>query len=531
MRTHVAVLLLATGCGYNPHQRYPDPDSGDPVVVPDALPVDQTTTWPPDALPTTPDAGLRVDATPMPRDASPPDRVPLDRMAADVLADLRSEVLADLADAACTSGEISTCSCPAPVGAMFRACSVAGRWPECPCPAPAPDAMPLTPDTAPPQPDSTLASTQTDSAGVEVPDSTVGGPVLISDVLSLDFGTVVATQQSRRSVLITNIGGSPTTVPLRISLTDDNPNLNIGSVSTGCNRPIAPGQGCGVALDYGAVDYNTFPHLEDLNGTLTVSDGITNLTIPVPGTVEAPDAGAPPDTRPDSRPNAVLTITGGPYLGSVVQGSVGAEVVFTVTNSSAWPSGALAVSVNPIQGDSTSIAVSTDTCSGAAISGGGVCTVGLRLAPPLSAKVGDVSADLWVKEATFWAAFATASGNIPNALSASPDFVSFGLVGAGFSSDVYTVTITNKSATATGVLSLTNAGLEIHPTGVLGPCLYSADVPISANTCNAALSPGASCSFGVQYVPCFAAMITMSGTVTVSDGVVGIAVYLRGHNS
>ena len=140
MRTHVAVLLLATGCGYNPHQRYPDPDSGDPVVVPDALPVDQTTTWPPDALPATPDAGLRVDATPMPRDASPPDRVPLDRMAADVLADLRSEVLADLADAACTSGEISTCSCPAPVGAMFRACSVAGRWPECPCPAPAPDA-------------------------------------------------------------------------------------------------------------------------------------------------------------------------------------------------------------------------------------------------------------------------------------------------------------------------------------------------------------------------------------------------------
>jgi hypothetical protein len=91
---------------------------------------------------------------------------------------------------------------------------------------------------------------------------------------------------------------------------------------------------------------------------------------------------------------AALTITGGPSLGTVAPGASGSEVVFTVTNTSVTPSGALSVAVS-----SPLIAISSNTCT-AGLAQGNICTVGLKLTPPTSATPEAVAAILTVTAAT-----------------------------------------------------------------------------------------------------------------------------------
>jgi hypothetical protein len=87
-----------------------------------------------------------------------------------------------------------------------------------------------------------------------------------------------------------------------------------------------------------------------------------------------------------------LTITGGPSLGSVAPGGTGAEVLFTVTNTSVTPSGALTLGVN-----NPSITISSNTCAAKAnLSKDETCTVGLTLTPLASATPAAIAALLTV---------------------------------------------------------------------------------------------------------------------------------------
>jgi hypothetical protein len=200
----------------------------------------------------------------------------------------------------------------------------------------------------------------------------------------------------------------------------------------------------------------------------------------------------------------VLTLTGGPDLGSVAPGASGAEVIYTATNTSATASGPLTVTVVNGGGNVT---ISSDSCSTkATLVQGDLCTIGLKLTPPKAALPGAVAAALTVAWST-GSKSATATGAIVSnaGLSATPTAVTFGSIPVNQASQIESVTIKNTGATPTGALiaSLTGSG--------------AAQVKITSDTCSTGvLAPTKTCTIAVQYSPTDDKGVV--GQILVTDG-------------
>lgn len=234
---------------------------------------------------------------------------------------------------------------------------------------------------------------------------------------------------------------------------------------------------------------------------LTVTDkgpGLSSVNVSLTGTPTLPSS---------------LAITGGPSLGSVTRGTTGAEVLFTVTNSSATPSGGLTTSI----GDAN-IIISSNTCATVAtLNKGETCTVGLKLNPAATATPTSIATLLTVSSASGKAS-ASVTGTIVGsaALSASPTSISFDSVPMNQFVEK-SVNITNTGATATGVLSITKTGVG------------AAQVSIVGDTCSTApLSPAPAlpCSITVRYSPTDTAGV--NGSISVTDGIISVSVPMVG---
>jgi len=188
---------------------------------------------------------------------------------------------------------------------------------------------------------------------------------------------------------------------------------NLGGMSTG---PLA------VAL--GGPDASDFAIVEDRCSVVTLAGAkfctITlaykpslNISHTETATLTITDMGPAGSTAsvrlsggPTSPPS--LTIVGGPALGSVMAGSIGAEVLFTVTNNSATSTGTLTASLT-----STLITISSNTCATVAtLSQGETCTIGLRLAPPARTLPQAISALLTVTSANASSVAASVTGAV-----------------------------------------------------------------------------------------------------------------------
>lgn len=232
---------------------------------------------------------------------------------------------------------------------------------------------------------------------------------------------------------------------------------------------------------------------------LTISDkgaGLSSVTVNLTGT---------------PTPASALAITGGPDLGSVARGTTGAEVIFTVTNSSTTPSGALTTTVSD-----ASIVVSSNTCvTKATLNKDETCTIGLKLAPAATAAPAAIAAVLTVT-GTSGKASASVTGTIVGgaALSANPTSISFGSLPIGQVSADQSITITNTGATATGVpiVTLTGAG--------------AAQVALVGNTCTAALAPAGTCTIAVRYSPTDTSGV--NGGINITDGSASLTIPMVG---
>lgn len=259
---------------------------------------------------------------------------------------------------------------------------------------------------------------------------------------------------------------------------------------------LAAGATCSVVITYSPAATATAPEL----GTLTVTDrgvGASVATVALSGV---------PIT------STTLTLTGGPALGSVAPGAIGAEVVFTVTNTSATPSGALTAAVNP----PANITISSNTCATkTTLAQAETCTIGLRLTPAAGAAPATISAVLTVTAANGSVSTSVTGAIVTGGfLVANPTSVNFGSVFVNQLSAVKTVTITNGGATATGALSVNLTGLG------------AAQVALAGNTCTAALAPAQSCTLTVQYAPTDTTGV--NGTIAVTDGVVSAQIPMVG---
>ena len=304
---------------------------------------------------------------------------------------------------------------------------------------------------------------------------------------------LTATPGSPSTSLDINIGniGGMTTGQLAVAITG----TSFKIVSEACSVvTLAAGKFCTVTVAYQPAASVTLAEA----GSLTVTDkaaGGSVATVALTGT-----------------PNiSGLKVAGGPALGSIAAGATGAEVVFTVTNTVATPTGALTASVG-----STLVAISSNTCATVAtLNKGDTCTIGLKLAPPAGTAAQAIAGLLTVTSAA-GAASASFTGSVitVQSLSATPPSVSFGSVPVNQISAAQSVTIKNVGATATGTLTVTLAGAG------------AAQVAITANTCTGTLDPAATCTVSVQYSPTDTTGV--NGTISITDGVASASVPMSG---
>ncbi len=329
---------------------------------------------------------------------------------------------------------------------------------------------------------------------VPVTANVLTGAKLAATPTTAAFAAAPGATSAAVDINIGNTGGLPTG-QIAVALGGTNA-ADFTVVSDTCSIvTLAAGVHCVVSVAYKPAATATV----DEAGTLTITDkgaGASVATVVLSGTPNLP---------------STLTITGGPSLGSVAPGVSGAEVVFTVTNTSATPSGALVAAVS-----SPLITISSNTCAAVAtLAQGATCTVGLKLTPPASAVSQSIAALLTVTAATGKAS-ASVTGSIVSgaALSATPPSVSFGSVPVNQSSAVQTVTVKNTGATATGVLAAVLSGPG------------AAQVAIMSNTCTAALAPAATCTIAVQFNPTDTTGV--SGVITVTDTATSLTIPMVG---
>jgi hypothetical protein len=181
---------------------------------------------------------------------------------------------------------------------------------------------------------------------------------------------------------------------------------------------------------------------------------------------------------------ATATITGTGNLGSTVVGKP-AVTTLTVTNSGGTATGPLALAAGDPQ------FVPGTGCNLVQLAPGLSCTVTLTFTPTSAVATSSV---LTVSSAgttlgTFQIQGTGTTPPTPPVLSMTPTQLDFGTIGVGTNSNPQTFTITNTGGTASGALTVTNAGV-----GGASQFAYT-------STCQAALAPGAACQVIVTYKP------------------------------
>jgi hypothetical protein len=297
------------------------------------------------------------------------------------------------------------------------------------------------------------------------------------------------------AINVGNIGGM-TTGQIGVVLAGANA-ADFNLVSDTCSSVTLPAsEFCTVTVTYSAVLTATAAE----TATLTMTDKgpyASAVTVNLGGTPHPP---------------AGLTITGGPDLGSASPGASGAEVIFTVTNPTATPSGVLTASVN-----NGNITISKSSCSTVPSLGmNETCTVGLKLTPAASAAPQAIAALLTVTSASSSTANAVVTGSIVGSdpFSVTPSSINFGVVSVGQTSAAQTITVRNVGATTTGPLSVAVSG-----TG-------AAQLAITSNTCTAPVAAAATCIVVVRFSPTDTNGV--NGSVTVSDGTAAITIPVVG---
>lgn len=237
--------------------------------------------------------------------------------------------------------------------------------------------------------------------------------------------------------------------------------------------------------------------------TLTITDGVTPVTVPLAGT-----------GIPDSK----LAITGPATFAAALIGTPSAAATYTVTNSGGTATGILTMLIADTQ-----FVISNDLCSGLPLAAGKTCTLSLVFTP---SKAGVSSASLNATSAGALLASLVVSGTgspipLPANLVLSPPTLDFGTTGVGVPVGPRTFTVTNTGATPSTAL-VVEKNDSTSSVGGASQFTYT-------TTCQAALEPLQTCTVTVTFAPTIsrsasATILVKDSAVTSNPGtVVGIA--------
>ena len=298
----------------------------------------------------------------------------------------------------------------------------------------------------------------------------------------INFGNVLVGASATQNVVITN-SGSTTTIG------DD---TIIGSTSTfitndGCSGLVlAPGESCVIQVTFGPTARGV------RTATLNIPSDANTATVSLTGTGVAPVVGVSP---------------GSLAFGSGHVGTQSATQVVTVTNSTNDGQTATISSVTLSGGNALEFAITADSCTLSNVpANGGSCQVSVAFAP---ASPGAKAATLTVTSNDPVNPTRTVSlsgtGTSP-IVSVSDGPLGFGLQHVGTRSASMVVTVANdpaanEAATVSAALSGTDA----------------AAFAITANSCNVAIAPGASCQVSLALAPTSSGAKSASLDVSTND--------------
>ena len=290
---------------------------------------------------------------------------------------------------------------------------------------------------------------------------------------SLNFGKLAAGSiSSSQTVTLTNTGSNP---------------LNIGSIAAsggftqtnGCPGSLSAGSHCTISVSFAPAVPGA------ATGALTLIDNANST----PQLVTLSGTGLAPLTFKPASLN----------LGSVAVGSSSTKTV-TVTNNEATT-----LNLDLLAGGNYS--VSGGTC-GATLASKASCTVTMKFQPTASGAINGAlilsDNSPFTPQAVALAGTGTGGPAVP--LSFSPATVSFAATGVGVTSAPKTVTVTNTSAGAVTINSLT-AGGNFAAAGSGG------------TPCGGVLGAGAKCTFAVTFTPSIPA--TAKGGVAIGTSGAG----------
>ena len=299
------------------------------------------------------------------------------------------------------------------------------------------------------------------------------------------FGNIVnATTSTAASFVVTN-GGGQTTGPLA-SVLGGTDGADFLVDSDGCtNRTLASGATCSVTVRFAP-------------GTLGPKTASLSVSGTPGGSISAPLTGT-------SVAPAALTITPTPQsFGALLIGQTGAPITFTVTNTGAVPTGALATGLTGAE--AAEFTRESDGCAGAVLGAGLSCTIAVRFAPVVA---GPKTASLGVSGTPGGAVSSALSGTglAPAQLSIAPASQDFGTLVAGQTGGGVSFTVSNTGGVATGTLSVGLPGGQFE---------------IVSDGCAAsALGAHTSCTISARFAPTSAG--TKLATLTVSGSPGGSA--------
>ncbi|HUE04412.1 MAG TPA: choice-of-anchor D domain-containing protein [Bryobacteraceae bacterium] len=286
---------------------------------------------------------------------------------------------------------------------------------------------------------------------------------------SVTFGNQPAGSTSSETVVYVSNQGN-TSVPIT-SIVLGGTNAADFSMTNYCySTAFAADTSCGIYLTFAPA--TTAVGARTASVTLTYGAGGSPQTITLSGTVVAPG------------PAAALS----PSALSFAKQSVGvasAAQNFSVTNTgSANLTISLVTSTN-----SSEFPISSDGCSGAALTPGQQCVVGVQFSPKVGGKRS--GAITVTDNATGSPQTLTLTGNGSGTPLAkfTPASLSFGNQNLGTTSAVLTVTLSNPGTDVLNITSTTLTGVD------------ASEFAITANNCPASLAPNGSCTASATFTP------------------------------
>jgi hypothetical protein len=320
------------------------------------------------------------------------------------------------------------------------------------------------------------------SASAKLTGSGAARALLAITPSTFDFGPVVVGSSSdAKTFTVTNTGqGTSGTLTVGLGGTDA---ANFVIDSTTCGAKLAIGASCTVSVHFtppaAKADTATLSAVASPGGTATAA---------LQGT------GATP---------ANLSIAPATFdFGNVVAGSSSGDQSFTVTNTGQGTSGPVSVSLSGA--NQADFSVDSTTC-GAALPGGGTCTVSVQYAPA-AAGAGTATLSATASPGGTATSALQGTGITPAALSIAPATFDFGPTAAGADSSQQSFTVTNTGQGTSGPVTVALNGSD------------AADFVIDSNTCGDALPGGGTCTVAVHFTAGSVGTLTASLTATATPG-------------